>query len=82
MTQAEQFDTQGFAAALKRVGVPALKADTYAHEFGLLASEAPERVQCFRDVILQAGRCARHHGGTTHPGGGSRQESLDQQVNA
>ena len=53
MTQAEKFDPQAFAAALKRVGVPALKSNTYAHEMGLLASEVPEAVQCFRDVILR-----------------------------
>ena len=53
MTQAERFDAEQFAAALKRVGVPALKSNTYAHEMGLLASEVPEAVQCFRDVILR-----------------------------
>ena len=53
MTQPERFDAEQFAAALKRVGVPALKADTYAHDLGLLASEVPEAVQCFRDVILR-----------------------------
>ena len=81
MTQAERFDAQDFADALKRVGVPALKANTYAHEIGLLASEAPERVQCFRDVIY---RLADAHASVEAKliRAEALVESLDQQVNA
>ena len=81
MTQAERFDTQDFADTLKRVGVPALKANTCAHEIGLLASEAPERVQCFREVIY---RLADAHASVEAKliRAEALVESLDQQVTA
>ncbi len=51
MTQAEKFDPQNFATALKRVGVPAPRADRFAQEMVPLAAQSPEGFQVLRYLL-------------------------------